>query len=54
MPTYDFRCKACGKTVSMIMSFKEYDSKRPKCPKCGSRRLERLVTPFSTITSKKS
>ena len=32
----------------------DYEKKAFKCPKCGSRRLERLISTFQVKTSKKS
>lgn len=41
MPTYDYRCKACGH------EFEEFQSMTApllkKCPECGKNQLERLI-----------
>jgi len=41
MPTYDYRCAACGHAFEHFQSI----SSRPlrKCPGCGKTRLERLI-----------
>ena len=40
MPTYEYKCKKCGKKFELVMSMSEHESKRAACPKCKSRTLE--------------
>jgi putative FmdB family regulatory protein len=40
MPTYDYRCTACGHTFDELQSFSE--PPLTKCPKCKKNKLERL------------
>ena len=40
MPTYDYRCDACGHTFEEFQSFSEQPLK--KCPACGKKKLVRL------------
>jgi putative FmdB family regulatory protein len=40
MPTYDYKCNACGHTFDELQSFS--DSPLTKCPKCKKNKLERL------------
>ncbi|MBM3789002.1 MAG: zinc ribbon domain-containing protein [Acidobacteria bacterium] len=54
MPTYDYKCSKCRKKFSVIMSIAEYDQKKAKCPKCGSRQVEQVIQSFFAVTSKKS
>ena len=54
MPTYSFRCKKCGKRFQEILSFREYEEGKRKCPKCGSRSVAQLLDGFTAKTSKKS
>jgi len=54
MPSYDFRCKKCRKRFSLKLTVQELESHRYKCPKCGSKRLEKLITGFFAQTSSKS
>jgi len=54
MPVYEFECHRCGDTVTLILSLADYEKKKPKCPKCGSIKLERLITSFAVQTSPKS
>src|SRR3954447_16369945 len=41
MPTYDYRCKACGHEFEEFQSITAPTLK--KCPKCGKPKLERLI-----------
>ena len=54
MAIYDYRCSQCKKKFTVTMSIKEHDSRRVKCPKCGTGKVVQLVSAFSPITSKKS
>lgn len=40
MPTYDYKCNACGHTFDELQSFSE--APLTKCPKCKKNKLERL------------
>jgi putative FmdB family regulatory protein len=41
MPTYDYECRACGKTVEYFQPMSEAPKKI--CPACGQHKLERLL-----------
>jgi putative FmdB family regulatory protein len=41
MPTYDYRCKACGHALELFQSIRE--GPKRKCPACGRNQLERLI-----------
>lgn len=41
MPTYDYRCKACGHELELFQSMSERPKR--KCPSCGKSALERLI-----------
>ena len=41
MPTYDYRCAACGHELEAFQSITEAPKK--KCPACGKRKLERRI-----------
>ena len=41
MPTYDYQCKACGKTFEIFHGMTEPD--RKQCPGCGKKKLEKLI-----------
>jgi putative FmdB family regulatory protein len=54
VPTYSFKCKKCGHTFQEILSFKEYQEGKRKCPKCGSDSVEQVLETFFAKTSRKS
>jgi putative FmdB family regulatory protein len=54
MPTYEYKCKDCGKVFEVTLMLSEVDKTRPKCPKCGKRRAARLLSRFTAQTSSKS
>ncbi|MDP6890052.1 MAG: zinc ribbon domain-containing protein, partial [Phycisphaerales bacterium] len=41
MPTYDYRCKACGHEFELMQSMT--DPVKRKCPACAKQQLERLL-----------
>lgn len=49
MPIYEYRCEACGKRSSTLLS--SYSSPDPPCPHCGKPSLRRLVSTFATVGS---
>jgi putative FmdB family regulatory protein len=54
MPTYDYRCDACKKKFSLVMTVSEHDTKRVRCPKCKSVRVTQQIQSFYAVTSSKS
>jgi putative FmdB family regulatory protein len=53
MPIYEYQCLDCKKKFSLlILSPSSYGT--PRCPDCGSERLERLMSRFRTIRSEES
>ncbi len=54
MPTYEFQCKACGRSFDSVMTVRQRQrgSKVP-CPKCSSRKVEPRVSLFQAVTAKK-
>lgn len=41
MPTYDYKCDACGHTFENFQSITSAPIR--KCPKCGKRKVKRLL-----------
>ncbi len=41
MPTYDYRCDACGHTFELFQGMR--DSLKRTCPECKARKLKRLI-----------
>ena len=54
MPSYEYRCPKCNKKFTLILSIREHDAGKGKCPKCGGKKLEQLITAFQVKTSRKS
>lgn len=55
MPTYDFRCQACGASFEKRLSMSAYEEGDGReCPDCGSAQVERAFTAFNVISGSKS
>lgn len=54
MPTYDYVCKKCSKTFTLVMTISKHEKKKVRCPKCQSTRVEQQVVTCYVVTSKKS
>jgi putative FmdB family regulatory protein len=54
MPLYEYICNKCHKKFGEVLTIKEHDSKKIRCPKCKSEDLATVIEPFAAITSKKS
>lgn len=55
MPAYDYQCEKCRKQFVVQQSLQEHDRhKKPECPRCGSKQVDRLVTAVHVQTSKKT
>ena len=54
MSTYAFVCKACKKKFEVAQSIEEYDPKTVTCPKCNSKKVERIWEAVNVVTSRKS
>ncbi len=54
MPLYDYKCKKCGESFSLVMSVKEKETTTIKCPKCDAGDIMPVYSSFFAKTSKKS
>ncbi len=54
MPTYEYHCRACKDTFSVIQTLAEHEKEKPVCPKCKGKDVKRLISTFSCQTSRKS
>ncbi len=54
MPTYSFKCRKCRKRFQEILTFREYEERKVKCPKCGSKDVAQVLEVFFAKTSRKS
>lgn len=52
MPIYEYICQDCNKKVSLLILSPTTES--PKCPKCGSSHLQRIMSRFASIRSEES
>ena len=52
MPTYDYVCDACDHSFELFQSIMANAEK--KCPKCGRKKLRRLIGPGAAIVFKGS
>lgn len=52
MPTYEYRCDACGHAWELFQSMK--DSPVKKCPSCGKAKAQRLIGTGAAILFKGS
>ena len=49
MPIYEYECQGCRRRVSLLRSLSDPSS--PRCPRCNSADLSRLMSRFSTVKS---
>ncbi len=55
MPIYEYRCNGCGRRVSIFWrSLSELETKSPRCSRCGSQNLTRLVSRVAVLRSEES
>ncbi len=54
MPHYVFRCRSCKKEFELVLHIADLEKGGFKCPHCESTDVERQVSMFSAVTSKKS
>ncbi len=54
MPSYEFLCKQCKKTFTIMLTLREYEKGRVACPKCKSKKVEQKPAAFFAVTAKKS
>lgn len=54
MPLYEYTCNNCQKKFSEVLTIKEHEAKKIRCPKCKSEDVEKVIEPFVAVTSKKS
>ena len=54
MPTYEYRCDACNKEFTKVLSIAEHDQGKVTCPQCQSDKVQQQVSIFIGKTSRKS
>ena len=50
MPIFEYRCSGCKTKFSQLVGMTA-DSHEPKCPKCGSADVHKLISRFSRMRS---
>ena len=52
MPIYEYSCQDCHRHVSLLWrSFADANSREPVCPRCGGKRLSRLMSKVAVLRS---
>ncbi len=55
MPIYEYRCQDCHRRTSILWrSFSEVEAQPPRCGRCGSTNLVRLVSRVAFLRSEES
>ena len=54
MPYYEYICKKCENKFGEVLTVKEHETKKIRCPKCQSKELEKVIELFTPITSTKT
>ena len=50
MPIYEYECGGCRRRVSLLV-LTPSKAEAPRCPRCGSAELTRLMSRFATVKS---
>ena len=50
MPIYEYECQGCHRRLSLLIRTFA-DAEAPRCPRCGSAQLSRLMSRFATVKS---
>ena len=50
MPIYEYECRGCRRRVSVLVRSLSSEAS-PRCPRCGSGELSRLMSRFATVKS---
>lgn len=55
MPIYEYTCNDCQRRVSLLWrSFADAQTREAICPRCGSKRLDRLISRVAVVRSEES
>ena len=54
MPLYEYVCRKCRKKFSEVLTSREHDLKKIRCPRCGSAHAEKVIEPFFAKTESKT
>lgn len=54
MPLYEYVCRKCQTKFSEVLTIKEHEAKKVKCPKCKTQDVQHVVEPFFAKTASKT
>src|SRR5262249_20341991 len=54
VPTYQYRCRECGKSFERSETITEHGAAKVRCPKCNSKKVAQVPGRVHVVTSKKS
>ena len=54
MPIYEYRCQDCRRRVSLFFRSFTATAGEPSCPRCGGKRLTRLISRVAVVRSEES
>jgi putative FmdB family regulatory protein len=54
MPLYEYVCRKCHHKFGEVLTLKEHDTKKIRCPKCHSENLQKVIEPFFAKTASKT
>lgn len=54
MPLYEYRCRNCRQKFEEVLTLKEHETKKIRCPRCQSPNLEKIIEPFFAKTASKT
>jgi putative FmdB family regulatory protein len=54
MPTYEYQCRECDEIFEQQSRIADHEHLHPKCPVCGSKKVEQVFSAFFARTSRKS
>jgi putative FmdB family regulatory protein len=54
MPIYEYCCHDCERKFSEVLTIKEHETKKVRCPRCNSEKVKKVIEPFVAMTPKKS
>jgi putative FmdB family regulatory protein len=54
VPTYQYRCRECGKLFERSETITEHEAAKVRYPKCNSKKVTQVPGRVHVLTSKKS
>lgn len=54
MPLYEYFCSNCHHKFDQVLTVREHETKKIRCPKCESPRVEKVIELPTVITSSKT